>query len=151
MCPVGKSESYGYADACPSYGQAGRLMAEKPKSSRSSRGEPSRDGMAGQHGWSPDVNETRQQENPSASRSFHPEKHAPPRGKGRKAAKEEEREVPGDTVHSDTTRGEKRGRSSEKGMRDTGRRGRSQRPSGTKDDSAFTGVNPDDDSGPRPG
>ncbi|MFF6772226.1 hypothetical protein ACFY8W_01530 [Streptomyces sp. NPDC012637] len=127
-------------------------MAEKPKSSKPSRGEPSRDGMAGQHGWSPDVDETRQQENPSASRSFHPEKHAPPRGKGRKISKEEEGDVPGDTVHSDTARGEKRGRSSEKGMRDTGRRGRTQRPSGTKDDSAFTGVNPDDDSsGPRPG
>ncbi|MCB8907647.1 MULTISPECIES: hypothetical protein [unclassified Streptomyces] len=127
-------------------------MAEKPKSSRPSRGEPSRDAMAGQHGWSPDVDETRQQDNPSASRSFHPEKHAPPPGKGRKAAEEEEQDVPGNTVHSETTRGEKRGRSPEKGMRDTGRRGRTQRPSGTKDDSAFTGVNPDDDSSdPRPG
>ncbi|MFI8966351.1 hypothetical protein ACIGO8_30055 [Streptomyces sp. NPDC053493] len=127
-------------------------MAENPKSSRRSRGEPSRDGMAGQHGWSPDVDETRQQDNPSAARSFHAEKHAPPPGKGRKPAAEEEREVPGDTVHSDTTSGEKRGRSSDKGMRDTGRRGRSGRPSGTKDDSAFTGVDADDDaSGPRPG
>ncbi|WP_329113407.1 hypothetical protein [Streptomyces sp. NBC_01353] len=108
--------------------------------------------MDGHHGWSPDVDETSQQDNPSASRSFHPEKHAPSRGKGRKASKEEDGSVPGDTVESDTTRGEKRARSSEKGMDDTGRKGRSQRPSGTKDDSAFTGVNPDDESsGPRPG
>ncbi|MFF7178138.1 hypothetical protein [Streptomyces sp. NPDC008121] len=127
-------------------------MAEKPKSSGPSRGGSKRDGMAGQHGWSPDVDETRQQDNPSAARSFHPEKHAPSRGKGRKASEEETQDVPGDTVHSDTARGEKRG-GSEKGMHDTGRKGRSQRPSGTKKDSAFTGVDADDDdaSGPRPG
>ncbi|MER5961364.1 hypothetical protein [Streptomyces sp. NPDC002057] len=92
------------------------------------------------------MDETRQQDNPSASRSFHPEKHAPPRGKGRKIAKEESRSVPGDTVHSDTTRGEKHGHSPEKGAHDTGRKGRTQRPSGTKDASAYTGVDPDDDS-----
>ncbi|MEV4947001.1 hypothetical protein [Streptomyces sp. NPDC053755] len=128
-------------------------MAEKPKSSGPSRGgEPPRDRMAGHHGWSPDVDETRQQDNPSASRSFHPQEHAPSRGKGRKTSEEEERGVPGDTVHSDTSRGEKRGGTPEKGMHETGRKGRSQRPTGTKKDSAFTGVDADDDaSGPRPG
>ncbi|MEU6882576.1 hypothetical protein [Streptomyces sp. NPDC046712] len=128
-------------------------MAEKPKSSKPSRGdEPSRDRMAGRHGWSPDVDETRQQDNPSAERSFHAEKHAPPAGKGRKISEEESGSVPGDTARSDSRRGEKQAGKSQKGMHDTGRRGRSQRPSGTKDDSAFTGVNPDDDSSePRPG
>ncbi|MFJ3582217.1 hypothetical protein ACIPPS_08260 [Streptomyces sp. NPDC090127] len=131
---------------------AGNPKSENPKSSGRSRGEPSRDGMEGQHGWSPDVDETRQQDNPSASRSFNPEKHAPSRGKGRKVSEEETGSVPGDTVRSEATGGEERGRSSQKGMEDTGRKGRSQRPSGTKDDEAFTGVNPDDDSsGPRPG
>ncbi|MFD0427928.1 hypothetical protein ACFQ60_06125 [Streptomyces zhihengii] len=52
-------------------------MSQQPKSSGSSHGEgPSRHGGA-QHGWSPDVDETRRQDNPSAHRSFHPERHAP--------------------------------------------------------------------------
>ncbi|MFE5300173.1 hypothetical protein [Streptomyces sp. NPDC056632] len=108
--------------------------------------------MKGHHGWAPDVDETRQEHNPSAARSFHPEEHAPARGEGRKVSKEEEKGVPADTGRSDTRRGEDHARSSEKGRHDTGTRGRSGRPSGTKDASAFTGVDPqDDDSGRRPG
>ncbi|MFC9635198.1 hypothetical protein ACFTY8_39630 [Streptomyces mirabilis] len=42
-----------------------------------------------QHGWSPDVDEARQQDNPSAHRSFHPDQHAPYKGPGRKVSKEE--------------------------------------------------------------
>ncbi|MER7960236.1 hypothetical protein [Streptomyces sp. NPDC096030] len=53
--------------------------------------------------------------------------------------------MPGDTVRHDGRRGEKRAeKTDEKGMHDTGPQGRSQRPSGTKDDSAFTGVDPDE-------
>ncbi|WP_425281787.1 hypothetical protein [Streptomyces ficellus] len=103
------------------------------------------------HGWSPDVDETRQQENPSARRSFHAE-DAPERGPGRKPSKEERGSVPGDVAESGTKRGEEYGDTSDEGMRDTGRKGRSGRPSGTKDDSAFTGVDPNDsEPGNRPG
>lgn len=119
---------------------------------------PSRDHGPGRHrgtehhGWSPDVDETRQEENPSARRSFHAEKHAPPRGAGRAHAQEERTSVPGDVARSDARRGEEYGEQPEEGRRDTGRRGRSGRPSGTKDESAFTGVDPDDSgTGRRPG
>ncbi|MFF9492376.1 hypothetical protein [Streptomyces flaveolus] len=96
------------------------------------------------HGWSPDVDETRQQDNPSARRSFHAEEHAPSPGPGRKRSEQERTPTPGDVAKSDARRGEEHGAKPEKGMRDTGSRGRSGRPSGTKDDSAFTGVDPDD-------
>ncbi|HZF88362.1 MAG TPA: hypothetical protein VE614_08200 [Streptomyces sp.] len=103
------------------------------------------------HGWSPDVDETRQQENPSARRSFRAQ-DAPSPGPGRKISKEERTSVPGDEVESGTAPGEEYGGKPEKGMRDTGRKGRSGRPSGTKDDTAFTGVDPNDsETGPRPG
>ncbi|MER6615688.1 hypothetical protein [Streptomyces xantholiticus] len=119
-------------------------MAKEPKSSQPSHGKgPSRHRGTEHHGWSPDVDETRQQDNPSARRSFHAEEHAGSPGEGREISKEEKGSVPGDTVKSETGSGEEYGGSSERGMRDTGRKGRSQRPSGTKDDSAFTGVDPD--------
>ncbi|MGP3731949.1 hypothetical protein ACTWJ9_01710 [Streptomyces sp. GDS52] len=120
-------------------------MSRKEKSSQPSHGEgPSRHKGTEQHGWAPDVDETRQQDNPSAQRSFHPDEHAPPAGKGRRKSKQERGSVPGDTVESGTKSGEEYGDDAEKGMRDTGRRGRSRRPSGTRDDSAFTGVDPDE-------
>jgi hypothetical protein len=104
------------------------------------------------HGWSPDVDETRQEENPSARRSFHAEEHAPSRGAGRRHVEEERTSVPGDVARSDARRGEEYADRGEKGRRGTGRRGRSARPGGTKDESAFTGVDPDDsDTGRRPG
>ncbi|MGW0558402.1 hypothetical protein ACWDZ6_30195 [Streptomyces sp. NPDC002926] len=120
-------------------------MPKNPKPSHPSHGEgPSRHQGTEQHGWAPDVDATEQQENPSARRSFHPDEHAPDRGPGRKVSKEEKSGVPGDTVKSDSKRGEEYGKESEEGMHDTGRRGRSQRPSGTKDASASTGVDPQD-------
>ncbi|MEU5768343.1 hypothetical protein ABZ782_20740 [Streptomyces asoensis] len=103
---------------------------------------PSRHEGAGQHGWSPDVDETRQQENPSAARSFRTAEHAEEAGRGRTRSPQERKSVPGDTVESRSGRGEEYGDADEKGRRDTGRRGRSQRPSGTKDASAVTGVDP---------
>ncbi|MCX4825564.1 hypothetical protein OG883_38085 [Streptomyces sp. NBC_01142] len=126
-------------------------MAKKPKSSQPSQGEgPSRHQGSQQHGWSPDVDETRQQDNPSAHRSFHPEEHAPEKGKGRKVSREEAKSVPGDTAKSTGRRGEEQAkRADEEGMHDTGSRGRSQRSSGTKDASAFTGVDPQDPPGKR--
>ncbi|MCP3819789.1 hypothetical protein NLX86_17295 [Streptomyces sp. A3M-1-3] len=118
-------------------------MPKKSKPSEPSHGEgPSRHQGTEQHGWAPDVDETRRQDNPSARRSFHPDEHAPGRSSGRKVSKEESKSVPGDTVESDSRRGEEYGDKDEKGMRDTGRKGRSQRPSGTKDASAFSGVDP---------
>ncbi|GAA2495127.1 hypothetical protein GCM10010406_34130 [Streptomyces thermolineatus] len=124
-------------------------MTKNAKPSQPSHGEgPSRHGGTHQHGWAPDVDETRQQDNPSAERSFHPEEHAPGRGRGRKVSEEERKGVPGDTVESGTRSGEElAGRSDEEGMRtDAGRKGRSQRPAGGKESSAFTGVDPQDSS-----
>ncbi|MGW5974362.1 hypothetical protein [Streptomyces sp. NPDC055186] len=121
-------------------------MSRKEKPSQPSHGEgPSRHKGTEQHGWAPDVDETRQQDNPSARRSFHPGEHAPPPGKGRRKSAQERGPVPGDTVESGTKSGEEYGDDAEKGMRDTGHRGRSRRPSGTRDDSAFTGVDPGKD------
>ncbi|MEU9589218.1 hypothetical protein ACGF7W_08160 [Streptomyces sp. NPDC048219] len=106
---------------------------------------------SGHHGWAPDVDETRQQDNPSARRSFHAEEHAPARGPGRKRTAQEHTPTPGD-IAKGGRRGEEHGAKPEEGMRDTGERGRSGRPSGTKDESAFTGVDPDGgESGRRPG
>ncbi|MFB7311113.1 hypothetical protein [Streptomyces sp. NPDC056192] len=120
-------------------------MPKHPKPSQPPHGEgPSRHKGTQQHGWASDVDETRQQDNPSAHRSFHPEEHAPGPGPGRKVSKEESQDVTGDTAKSTGRRGEEHAKDSEKGMHDTGRRGRSQRPSGTKDASATTGVDPQD-------
>ncbi|MFE7760535.1 hypothetical protein [Streptomyces sp. NPDC057438] len=105
---------------------------------------PSRHEGTGQHGWSPDVDETRQQDNPSAPRSFRTAEHAEKRGRGRTKSAQETKSVPGDTAKSHGTRGEEYGDADEKGRRDTGRRGRSQRPSGARDASSSTGVDPQD-------
>ncbi|MFJ3230830.1 hypothetical protein [Streptomyces sp. NPDC086787] len=93
------------------------------------------------HGWASDVDETRQKDNPSAHRSFHPEKYAPERGQEVETSKEERRGISADPGTSTGRRGEDRAKKeTERGMRDTGPRGQSQRPSGTKDPSAYTGV-----------
>ena len=128
-------------------------MSKKPRSSEPPQGEgPSRHQGTGQHGWSPDVDETRQQDNPSARRSFHATEQAGESGRGRTKSPEETKSVPGDSAESRGASGEKYGDADEKGRRDTGRKGRSQRPSGTKDASATTGVDPKDPpSGRRPG
>ncbi|WP_286248848.1 hypothetical protein [Streptomyces graminofaciens] len=120
-------------------------MSKKTPSSEPPHGKgPSRHQGTSQHGWSPDVDETRQQDNPSAHRSFHAAEHAGEKGRGRTKSAEETKSVPGDTVESGGARGEEYGDADEKGRRDTGRRGRSQRPSGAKDASAKTGVDPQD-------
>ncbi|MEE1760924.1 hypothetical protein [Streptomyces sp. SP18BB07] len=120
-------------------------MSKKPRSSEPPHGKgPSRHRGTEQHGWSPDVDETRQQDNPSAPRSFRTAEHAEAAGRGRKKSAEETKSVPGDTVKSDGARGEEYGDADEKGRRDTGRKGRSQRPSGTKDAASKTGVDPQD-------
>ncbi|MER5197648.1 hypothetical protein ACWD3J_24850 [Streptomyces sp. NPDC002755] len=120
-------------------------MTKRPRSSEPPHGKgPSRHEGAGQHGWSPDVDETRQQDNPSTHRSFHEAEYADEKGRGRTRSAQETKSVPGDTVESRGTRGEEYADTDEKGRRDTGRRGRSQRPSGTRDASATTGVDPQD-------
>ncbi|WP_330294836.1 hypothetical protein [Streptomyces sp. NBC_00503] len=95
---------------------------------------------------------THQEENPSAHRSFHPDKYAPAKGPGRTVSKEEAGNPHGNPSKSRGARGEERSKDSgsgDKGMHDLGPRGRSQRPSGTKDASASTGVDPQDPPGTR--
>ncbi|MDJ1640758.1 hypothetical protein [Streptomyces pakalii] len=122
-------------------------MSKKPP--RPGEG-PSRFKGEGQHGWSPDVDEESQQPNPSAHRSFHPDTYAPEPDRPRKKPTEEEKRasLEGTTSESATSRGEDRGKDSD--MRDTGRRGRSGRPSGEKDASAHTGVDPQERKGSDP-
>ncbi|MEU3246445.1 MULTISPECIES: hypothetical protein [unclassified Streptomyces] len=122
-------------------------MPKQPKSSPSgSREGPSPHKGAHQHGWSPDVDETKQQENPSARRSFHPDEYAPAKGPGRKISEEEAGNPHGKPVKSMSRRGEDQSKTSgaEAGMHDTGPKGSSRRPSGTKDASATTGIDPQD-------
>ncbi|MFD3546096.1 hypothetical protein ACFWUW_10865 [Streptomyces sp. NPDC058655] len=122
------------------------MANQQRKPSQPTHGEgPSPHKGTEQHGWSPDVDETRQQDNPSAHRSFHPDKYAPAKGPGRTVAKEEAGNPHGNPTKSMSSRGEGQDKGSgDKGMHDTGPRGRSQRPSGTKDASAYTGVDPQD-------
>lgn len=69
---------------------AGLITAKHSKPAEPSQGEgASRFKGSKQHGWSPDVDETKQQDNPSAHRSFHPEEYAPGKGPGRTVSKEE--------------------------------------------------------------
>lgn len=128
-------------------------MTKKPKTSRTAQGKAqSRHEGTEQHGWSPDVDTTSQQENPSAHRSFHADRYAPPKGSGRTVSKEEAGNPHGKPTKSSSRRGEEQSATSaEKGMHDTGPQGRSHRPSGTKDASATTGVDPQDPPGKRSG
>ncbi|RUP67585.1 hypothetical protein SSPNP10_13755 [Streptomyces sp. NP10] len=117
-------------------------MSKKPP--RPGEG-PSRFKGEGQHGWSPDVDEESQQPNPSAHRSFH-DTYAPEPDRPRKRSTEEEKRasLEGTPSESATSRGK------DSDMRDTGRRGRSGRPSGEKDASAHTGVDPQERKGSDP-
>ncbi|MEU5213627.1 hypothetical protein [Streptomyces sp. NPDC020742] len=118
-------------------------MSKDRKSSHPEMGEgPSRHKGSEQHGWSPDVDETRQQENKSAHRSFHPERYAPEADRSKEGTGQE-KVPPASEVKSETKGGERRAEESdEKGMRKTGTKGRSRRPTGTKDAEAHTGVDP---------
>lgn len=99
-------------------------MAKKPHTSQPPHGQgPSRHKGTEQHGWSPDVDETRQQDNPSAHRSFHTAEHGGGKGPGRTKSKEETKPVPGDTVESGTTRGEEYADKDEKGRMGHGTQG----------------------------
>jgi hypothetical protein len=102
------------------------------------------------HGWGPSVDSTNKEDNPSAHRSFHPQEYAPEPGSGRTVSKEETDEGTGNTMKSHGRRGEDQAsRGSQKGHHDTGPRGKSQRPSGTRDASSATGVDPQDPPGDR--
>ncbi|MFF3413986.1 hypothetical protein ACFYW9_04700 [Streptomyces sp. NPDC002698] len=89
------------------------------------------------------MNDESQQPNPSPHRSFHPDKYAPEPDRARKVPTKKEKDASGEGTPSDslTARAEDRGKS--RGMHDTGRRGQSRRPSGEKDASAYTGIDPD--------
>lgn len=118
-------------------------MSKQRKSSHPKMGEgPSMHEGTKQHGWSPDVDQTKQQSNESEHRSFHPERYAPERDSSKEGTGRE-KVPPASEVESDTKRGEQRAADTEeKGMRDKGRTGRSGRPSGTRDAEAHTGVDP---------
>ncbi|MFF3565365.1 hypothetical protein ACFYXS_35505 [Streptomyces sp. NPDC002574] len=104
---------------------------------------PSRFKGDDQHGWSPDVDATRQEENPSAHRSFHPDTYAPGGGNREPSQQEIEESLEGTPVKDVSRSGEERaGKSGKKGVEDTGRRGRSARPSGSEDASEYTSVDP---------
>ncbi|MFJ6940147.1 hypothetical protein [Streptomyces sp. NPDC101132] len=111
-------------------------MAAHPKSHPPHGEGPSRHEGTEQHGWAVDVDSTHTEENPSARRSF----DTPPRRPERTGPPPEPDE--GVPVESTSTRGEDHARRPQKGHHDTGPRGRSQRPSGTKDASAYTGIAP---------
>ncbi|MEU2158072.1 hypothetical protein ABZ532_24215 [Streptomyces sp. NPDC019396] len=104
---------------------------------------PSRFKGREQHGWAEDVDD-KDQNNPSAHRSFHPDTYAPgPEKSGQPTEAEKEASLAGTEIPSEGRSGEGRaGETKEPGMHDKGRRGRSQRPSGSKDSSAFTGIDP---------
>ncbi|QMU77183.1 hypothetical protein GXW83_17195 [Streptacidiphilus sp. PB12-B1b] len=98
-----------------------------------------------EHGWGPSVDATPTQDNPSAHRSFHPDEYAPKPGPGRTVSKEETGKVTGNTVKSDGRRGEDHAKKGgQQGHHDTGPKGASQRPSGGRDASSVTGVDPQD-------
>lgn len=130
-------------------------MAKNRKSGHPSHGEgPSRHEGTEQHGWSPDVDATRQQDNPSAERSFHTDEYGgegPDRRSGTKASPTKADE--GTPVKTGGRRGaqEQGIRLRRQGPPRHGREGASRRPSGTKDASAYTGVDPQDPPGGRRG
>ncbi|MFH7599249.1 hypothetical protein WDV06_29745 [Streptomyces racemochromogenes] len=114
-------------------------MPSTPKSHVPHGRGPGRHEGTDQHGWSPDVDSTHTEDNPSARRSFDtPEKDT--------SARRAPSVPPADTdsgtpVESTSPRGEDAaGGGTPKGHHDLGPRGRSQRPSGGKDDDAYTGV-----------
>ncbi|MFE5490660.1 hypothetical protein ACFQ7Z_12010 [Streptomyces virginiae] len=119
-------------------------MSSTPKSHVPHGEGPGRHEGTEQHGWSPDVDSTHTQDNPSARRSFDPPKKsdegAGSRRSGRKAAKADEAKP----VESVSRRGEDIAKKGQEGHHDMGTRGRSQRPSGGKDASAYTGIDPQD-------
>ncbi|KIF03902.1 hypothetical protein PL81_21710 [Streptomyces sp. RSD-27] len=118
-------------------------MAREPRSHPQHGEGPSPHEGTAQHGWSPDVDATHTQDNPSARRSFHPDEHAPKKGPGRRPSEEEAGNPHGRPVKSASSRGEQQAKDGgDDGMHDTGPQGRSRRPSGTRDASAVTGIDP---------
>ncbi|WP_042374756.1 hypothetical protein [Streptacidiphilus neutrinimicus] len=97
-----------------------------------------------ERGWGPSVDDTSTQVNPSAHRSFHPDQYAPKPGPRPPVATEESGNPAGNPVRSHGRRGEDIAKKPQKGHHDTGPRGPSQRPSGTRDQSAVTGIDPQD-------
>ncbi|MFJ3174278.1 hypothetical protein ACIPJK_26315 [Streptomyces roseus] len=118
-------------------------MSTKPTSHVPHGEGPSRHRGTEQHGWSPDVDSTHTEENPSARKSFETPKSS--RARKDKAPTETQPVDRGTPVESHSRRGEDHAKSGSKGHHDLGPRGRSGRPSGGKDASAYSGVDPDAD------
>ncbi|WP_263170847.1 hypothetical protein [Streptomyces sp. SCSIO ZS0520] len=130
-------------------------MPKTPKRSHPQHGEgPSEHRGTEQHGWSPDIDAEKQESNPSAHRSFHAGKYAPESDESQRtppSEKEAARKAslaPSDKTGESPSRGgeERAARSSGKGRHSHGERGRSGRPSGGKDSTAYTGVDPKESS-----
>ncbi|WP_030194674.1 hypothetical protein [Streptomyces sp. NRRL S-87] len=117
-------------------------MPTTPKSHPPHGEGPSRHEGTEQHGWSVDVDSTHTQDNPSARRSFDtPAKGAS--GRTRKAAPSDGADEVA-PVESMSRSGEDLAKGSrQQGHHDLGPRGRSQRPSGGKENDAYTGVDPE--------
>ncbi|WP_042374218.1 hypothetical protein [Streptacidiphilus neutrinimicus] len=95
------------------------------------------------HGWSPDIDEEHQEPNPSAERSFDPDRYAPEPGPEPPTAAEEHTGTGSKVGESVGRRGEDIADQDQPGHHDEGPRGTSQRPSGSKDARAYTGIDPD--------
>ncbi|MFB6805212.1 hypothetical protein [Streptomyces sp. NPDC056387] len=119
-------------------------MSTKPTSHVPHGEGPSRHQGTEQHGWSPDVDSTHTQENPSARKSFETPKTTRSSGKRRTGTQPVDKGTP---VESHSRRGEEHAKSGSKGHHDLGPKGRSGRPSGGKDSSAYSGIDPDADGG----
>lgn len=95
---AGLSETSRRAQAgCHPLGGAdkGADMTKDRKSSHPKMGEgPSTHKGSEQHGWSPDVDQTEQQKNESAHRSFHPERYAPEKDSSKESAERQEKVPP---------------------------------------------------------
>ena len=126
-------------------------MTRKAAHPSMKEGEASRFEGEDQHGWSPDIDEEHQEPNDSAHRSFHPDTYAPQPGPGRTKAKEEQQDVPGDTVKSTGRSAQDIARKPSKHTHDLGSQGPSGRPSGGRDAGVHTGVDPQDPDGPTAG
>jgi hypothetical protein len=96
------------------------------------------------HGWSPDIDEQHQEPNPSAERSFDPDRYAPEPGPEPPTASEERTGTGTKAGESVGRRGEDIADQGQPGTHDRGPRGRSQRPSGSEDARTVTGIDPKD-------
>ncbi|MFC9673641.1 hypothetical protein [Streptomyces sp. NPDC056949] len=129
-------------------------MANTPKRSPPQHGEgPSQYKGTAQHSWAGDVDAEKKESNPSGRRSFHPQKYAAAADEGLPTPPEKKDAAREESLRPSAKTGDSPSRSGEeivdqegaKGHHSHGARGLSGRPSGGKDASAYTGVDPKDE------